>query len=197
MFNQTFRIHFTIFGISIDKSFMPCEPISHPLKKNIFLRKVTKAHQKKASKTDIKDMPFNVTCGMVQNLWCDPCPHDEWCFCRSTTSHVSKVVNLSCKRMFYPIEQTVRFPGLTCVVFFFVFLSPVNPFSYRRRHWVFRVFDKRTTWDPKCLHSHLVYQLITSILEYISLQLGSASILGMYTGVSCRGWAVCKKDRKY
>ena len=132
MFNQTFRIHFTIFGTSMDKSFMQCEPISHPLKKNIFLQKVTKAHQKKASKTDIKDMPFNVTCGMVQNLWCDPCPHDEWCFCRSTTSHVSKVVNLSCKRMFYPIEQTVRFPGLTCVVFFFVFLSPVNPFSYRR-----------------------------------------------------------------
>ena len=63
MFNQTFRIHFTIFGTSMDKSFMPCEPISHPLKKNIFLRKVTKAHQKKASKTDIKDMPFNVT-------WC-------------------------------------------------------------------------------------------------------------------------------
>ena len=37
-------------------------------------------------------MPFNVTCGMVQNLWCDPCPCDQWGSCRSTTSHVSKVL---------------------------------------------------------------------------------------------------------
>ena len=63
-------------------------------------------------------MPFNVTCGMVQNPWCDPRPYDERCFCRSTTSHVSKVVNLSCKRMFYSIESAIRFQGLTFFVFF-------------------------------------------------------------------------------
>ena len=80
MFNQTFRIHFTIFGsFSINKCFMPCEPIKPAAEKqHISSEGDQNSLQEKTSKTDIEDMPFNVTCKMVQNLWCDPCPSDEF-----------------------------------------------------------------------------------------------------------------------
>ena len=72
---------------------MPCEPIKPAAEKqHISSEGDQSSLQEKASKTDIEDMPFNVTCKMVQNLLCDPCPSDEWGFCRSTTSRVHKVV---------------------------------------------------------------------------------------------------------
>ena len=84
------------------------------------------------------------------------------------TSHVNNVVNLSCKRMFYPIEQAVRFQGLTVVVFSFCPSITCHHFACRTIESS-EVFDKRTRWDPKCLHWHLVYHLITSILDYLDL----------------------------
>lgn len=59
------------------------------------------------------------------------------------TSHVNNVVNLSCKRMFYPIEQAVRFQGLTVVVFSLCPSITCHHFACRTIESS-EVFDKRT-----------------------------------------------------
>ena len=53
---QTFRIHFTMYGIGIDESFMPCESIKPADEKQYFSSEsVQSSLQKKASKTDSDD----------------------------------------------------------------------------------------------------------------------------------------------
>ena len=109
------------------------------------------------------------------------------------TSHVNNVVNLSCKRMFYPIEQAVRFQGLTVVVFSFCPSITCHHFACRTIESS-EVFDRRSRWDPKCLHWHLVYHLITSILDYLDLHFEvhpiCACTLQFFWGAGCD---FCKK----
>ena len=106
MFNHPFNICCTIFGIRINQSFMVMR-IKPATEKAMFPWKVTKADSKRKLQKQISSRGYallNVICKMVQNFWCDLRPCDECFLCRSTASHVDKVVNLFCKRMFYAIE---------------------------------------------------------------------------------------------
>ena len=113
--------------------------------------------QKKASKTYIEDMLFNLTRKMVKNFWCDPCP---WMFFCAEVPLVMSVKWYICsaRGCSMRLSKLYNFRDSHLLYCLYVFLSSVILW-HMEALGLKKFLTKGQTWNPNCLHSQLVYQL--------------------------------------